>query len=97
MPKTSNFDMGVFKHFPVGDRITTEFRAEAFNVFNHTQFTGINGSPSCFGPNGSFGFNAGNDACVNGDTANGQAASSFLHPNNVHDPRIVQFALKLLF
>jgi len=96
-PKTSNFDMGVFKHFPIGEKVTTEFRAEAFNVFNHTQFTAVNSSPSCFAQYGSFAFNSGNSDCVNGNPSEGIEASGFLHPAGVHDPRIVQLALKVLF
>jgi hypothetical protein len=96
-PRTSNFDMGVFKHFAVGEKLKTEFRAEAFNVFNHTQFQGINSSPSCFLPNGSFAYNAGSDYCVNGNLPEGIEPSSFMHPSAAHDPRLLQFALKLLF
>jgi Carboxypeptidase regulatory-like domain/TonB-dependent Receptor Plug Domain len=104
-PRTSNFDMGIFKHFPIHEAVTAEFRAEAFNVFNHTQFTslntgysfGINNSPGCFGPNAGFAYNAGNATCVQGDESQGILPSGFLHPGTAHDPRIVQFALKILF
>jgi hypothetical protein len=96
-PRTTNFDMGIFKRFPLGDRLTSEFRAEAFNVFNHTQFTAVNNSPGCFLPNAGFAFNAGAETCVDGNAAQGYLASGFLHPGGVHDPRILQFALKLIF
>jgi hypothetical protein len=33
--------MGVFKKFYVTETMNFEFRAEAFNVFNHTQWPGI--------------------------------------------------------
>jgi outer membrane receptor protein involved in Fe transport len=95
-PTTTNYDMGVFKHFPIEDKVTAEFRAEAFNVFNHTQNTAVNSSPGCYGPNDGFANNAGNTVCVNGD-GNSILPSAFLHTAGVHDPRIVQFALKLLF
>jgi hypothetical protein len=96
-PRNSNFDMGVFKHFAIGEKVRTEFRAEAFNIFNHTQFQGINNSPSCFAQNGNFAFSAGNNECVNGNLAQGIQPSGFLHPNLAHDPRLLQFALKLIF
>ena len=34
-----NFDMGIFKHFAIKESAAIEFRAEAFNIFNHTQFS----------------------------------------------------------
>ena len=36
--------MGLFKHFPIKEAVSVEFRAEAFNVFNHTQFSGVDTS-----------------------------------------------------
>ena len=42
IPRRTNFDMGPFKHFPVREQAAFEFRAEAFNIFNHTQWSGVN-------------------------------------------------------
>jgi hypothetical protein len=50
-PRTTNFDMALFKHFKFTETVGFEFRAEAFNVFNHTQWNGVNndeGSPGNF-------------------------------------------------
>jgi hypothetical protein len=41
-PQRTQFDMGLFKHFPVLESRAVEFRAEAYNVFNHTQWSGVN-------------------------------------------------------
>jgi hypothetical protein len=41
-PSFSNFDMALFKKFAVTESSHFEFRAEAFNVFNQTEFTGVN-------------------------------------------------------
>jgi hypothetical protein len=86
---------------PLQERLDIEFRAEAFNIFNHTQFritdpsnpgnTG-NNVINCYGPQSSFysaayaGDSQGNPSCLTGN--------SFLHPVDAHDPRIFQFALK---
>jgi len=99
-PSRLNFDMSLLKHFPMKKEGSEfEFRVEAFNVFNHTEFriynpdlgyTGSN-SVSCYGgPNYSAGayFPGGTD-CLTG--------SSFLHPVDAHRPRTMQFGLKYIF
>ena len=37
-PGTVNFDLAVFKSVKVTERVTTQFRAEAFNAFNTPHF-----------------------------------------------------------
>ncbi len=37
-PGRWNYDMSLFKDFTIRERLTAQFRAEAFNVFNHPQF-----------------------------------------------------------
>ena len=98
-PSRLNFDMSLLKHFVVHEGSELEFRAEAFNVFNHTQFrlynpdlgnTGSN-TISCYGgPDYSAGyyFPGGTD-CLTG--------SAFLHPVDAHRPRTLQLALKFSF
>ena len=39
-PNRTNFDMALFKHFAIKENIAFEFRAEAFNIFNHTEWGG---------------------------------------------------------
>jgi hypothetical protein len=38
----TNFDMSVYKVFKPTEKVGVQFRAEAFNVFNHTQFFSVN-------------------------------------------------------
>ena len=94
-PARTNFNVSLLKHFkPFKERMDVEFRAEAFNVFNHTQFriydpshqgsTG-NNIANCYGSQAEF-YSAGASGCLVG--------SSFLHPVDAHDPRILQFGLK---
>jgi hypothetical protein len=97
-PARTNFNMALLKHFfPFGASRPLEFRAEAYNVFNHTQFriydpshpgnTG-NNVINCYGTQAQF-YSAGAPSCLVGN--------SFLHPVDAHDPRILQFGLKLGF
>jgi hypothetical protein len=44
LPHRTQFDMGVFKRFPIKEALSIEFRVEAFNVFNHTQFSAVDPS-----------------------------------------------------
>ncbi len=97
-PSRTNFNMSLFKHFkPFTEHLDIEFRAEAYNVFNHTQFritdpanpgnTG-NNVINCYGTQTQL-YSAGASACLSGN--------SFLHPVDAHDPRILQFGLKAQF
>jgi hypothetical protein len=37
-PHYSNFNIGLGKYFPVTEKVKLQFRADAFNAFNHTNF-----------------------------------------------------------
>ena len=43
-PGTVNFDMAFYKNFHVTEHHALEFRAELFNIFNHTNFAGVSTS-----------------------------------------------------
>jgi Carboxypeptidase regulatory-like domain len=83
-PRRTNFDMALFKHVAFGESRAFEFRAEAFNVFNHTEWGALAGG-------GGSGANA-----VNSGT-NVFNSSGFLNINTAHNPRILQLGAKLLF
>lgn len=80
-----DWDTAFVKNIPVTERLKMQFRAEFFNIFNHTNFStnsagvtgGGNSSPSVIQSNPSL--------------------SSFGQILGAGDPRIVQFALKLAF
>jgi hypothetical protein len=38
-PGVNNFDISLFKIFPIRERARLQFRAEMYNAFNHTQFS----------------------------------------------------------
>ncbi len=83
-PRRTNFDMALFKHFAIRESLAFEFRAEAYNVFNHTEWGALAGG-------GGSGANAVNSA------TNVFASSGFLFINTAHNPRILQLGAKLLF
>jgi hypothetical protein len=73
--------MALFKHFAIHETVAAEFRAEAFNVFNHTEWGAIAGESGSAGGAG--------DNTIN--------ASNFLYITSVHNARILQLALKFFF
>jgi hypothetical protein len=93
-PSRWNFDMSAFKNFKTGEWANWQFRVEAFNIFNHTQFELFNPAKgnqpnneiTCYG---GANYTAGDPSCL--------AGSAFLHPVDAHRPRTLQLALKLTF
>jgi hypothetical protein len=45
-PGIANFDAGLFKGFSLTERLRAEFRAEFYNLFNHTQLYSVDGNIS---------------------------------------------------
>jgi len=77
-PRFVNTDFSLFKNIPIHENYVMEFRAEFFNLFNHSNF-GLTGS----------------SATLMQDLS---SPSNFGTLNQtVHDPRVVQFALRLDF
>lgn len=82
-PGRTNLDLAIAKSFQIGEHWKAEFRAEAFNLFNHTEFenpgcsVGVNGVPQC---------NA--LSVTNGNL--GQITGTY-------DPRLLQLALRVTF
>jgi hypothetical protein len=60
-PGINNWDLSIFKNFPIRDRARFQFRWEMYNAFNHPSFQGVNTSASFAAPgatsqlNGQFG------------------------------------------
>ena len=80
-PRRTNFDMALFKHFAIKESTALEFRAEAFNVFNHTEWGVI----------------AGDGGAPTGSGNNTINSNSTFYIGQVHNARILQVALKFLF
>lgn len=93
-PFFTDFDMGFFKDVPLhGEKFHLQFRAEAFNIFNITNLMvgSQTASPGtiatgCYGGTDN---SAGDPSCIGSGT--------FLHATGAHDPRIMQFGMKLVF
>jgi hypothetical protein len=99
-PSRINFNVSLLKHFKVAGERDLEFRAEAFNVFNHTQFRIFDPAhPGNSGNNviGCYGGAAADYSAAGGGGVNCLTGDSFLHPIDSHDPRIIQFGLKFAF
>jgi hypothetical protein len=107
-PHRLNFDLTGLKNFKITEGSNLEFRVEAFNVFNHTEFrifnpnlgNGANNTISCYAGALS------NYSAVGGYTISGSGqpipvdcttGSSFLHPIDAHRPRTIQLGLKYSF
>lgn len=97
-PWRTNFDMALIKHFAITESKYFEFRAEAFNVFNHTEFNTLGGDGGSAGSNSG----AGNSDSVIGCYAANNVDCSTIQPGlfrsgSAHEPRILQLALKFFF
>ena len=83
-PRRTNFDMALFKHFAIKEQAAFEFRAEAYNIFNHTQWLPVAGD-------------SGSGASNNASGVNTFGSEGFLRTQGAHNPRILQLGLKFMF
>jgi hypothetical protein len=100
-PWRTNFDMALIKHFAVTESKYFEFRAEAFNVFNHTEFNWLGGDGGSASSNAGAGNTDSTVPCyggTNNSAGDPSCVPSFLfRPGAAHDARILQLALKFIF
>jgi hypothetical protein len=87
-PGLNNFDMALLKDTQLSESVQLQFRAEAFNILNHAQFTFL--TPTGGMPGGLI-----NNVFLNPTT--GQPDGGFGFVNTANNPRILQLALKLIF
>jgi hypothetical protein len=92
-PGVSNFDLTLQKDVAITERVQMQLRLEAFNAFNHTQFSGLNTGIT---------YNGFTDPTQNdGNKVN--RANGTLNPggfgavSGARDPRIVQLSGKIVF
>jgi hypothetical protein len=84
-PAFFNIDVALSRIFRVTERFTLQARAEAFNILNHTNFVGA------FAPSGQ------PAGATFGTASANLSASNFGQVTGAYDPRILQFAMKLIF
>jgi hypothetical protein len=111
-PHRINFDLSLLKTFKVTEGSNLEFRAEGFNVFNHTQFrifnpnigNAANNTISCYGGGLGGPYTAAGGLTILPGTSNPEpenvdctSGSAFLHPIDAHRPRTIQLGLKYSF
>jgi hypothetical protein len=105
-PWRTNFNMALIKHFAITESKYFEFRAEAFNVFNHTEYEWLGGDGGSAGSNSGQGNADSTIGCYGG--ANNSAGDpscvsstgltpGFLRPGSAHEARILQLAGKFIF
>lgn len=86
-----NWDLSLVKTFRFGEAFKAQFRAEAFNILNHPEFTNPFGGPNGYDnndPSAGFGFGCG---CVTTDSA----ASNPVLGSGAN--RAIQLGMKLIF
>jgi len=98
-PNRWNIDATLQKNFKVGERGNFEFRAEAFNLLNHTQFRIFNPNLGNTANNtiNCYGSAAANYSAAGGGGVDCLTGSALLHPVDAHRPRTIQFGLKYSF
>ena len=90
-PGSINFDLAFSKTTDITERVKFEFRAEFFNLFNHTNFT----NPGII--NNGNGPNNGGVTFSGGAGGNDPNSSLFGQITSTYDPRIIQLAGRLSF
>jgi len=95
-PGFQNWDISLFKIFPIGEQKRFEFRAEFFNAFNHLnpEFANPNTISANIATQHGFDETAAQTGCSN-NNPNTNCAFGFAQA--ARDPRFIQFALKFYF
>jgi hypothetical protein len=89
-PAYRDLDMSLFKNFPFTERITGEFRAEAYNLTNTPAFTNPNGSiDSCPG--------SAVEVCSSSTTGQDNGSYGQINGTRTHSERQLQLAFRVQF
>jgi hypothetical protein len=90
-PGINNWDLSLLKEFNVKEKVHFQFRVDAFNVWNHTQFSGINATLNASTLTSAFSNIALNaDGSINNKNGFGSVSGA-------RDPRILMTMIKIRF
>jgi hypothetical protein len=91
-PGINNWDLSLQKSFAIKERVHLQLRGDAFNVFNHTQFSGVNSTITYASLTNLTPTNLVYKADGSVNNING-----FGSVNGARDPRIMQLMIRLQF
>jgi hypothetical protein len=93
--------MALIKHFAITESKYFEFRAEAFNVFNHVEYNWLGGDAGSAANNGGHGTTSNELVCYGGSNNSAGdsscAGNAYLRSGGTHLPRILQLGAKFIF
>jgi len=90
-PGINNWDLSLQKEFSIKERVHFQLRCDAFNVWNHTQFGGINASLTASTLTSAYSNIAENpDGSINNKNGFGSVSGA-------RDPRILMTMIKIRF
>jgi hypothetical protein len=104
MPNTSVIDLGLSKNFSIRERATIELQAQAFNLLNHQNVTGVSSLGYTITTSGTVTVNGAAVACsaaapclnYNGG-ASGFGSITNADSNFAYSPRQIQLGVRLKF
>ena len=93
-PGTNNWDMALQKNIPITERVRFSLRAEAYNVFNHVSFDGVDTTAAFDTSTTCTGAAASDPRCGSGLI---KSSSTFGQVNSERNPRILQLSGRITF
>jgi hypothetical protein len=99
-PRRTNFDMSLFKRFAIKESMAFEFRAEAFNVFNHIEYAWLGGDLGSAASNSPFSSSNNTLTCYEQLTpgcTSPSGGNGYFRPAVAHNGRILQLGAKFIF
>jgi hypothetical protein len=92
--------MALFKHFAIRENMAFEFRAEAFNVFNHIEYAWLGGGTGSAASNSPFSNSNSTATCYEQQSpgcTTEAGGNSYFRPAAAHNGRILQLGAKFIF